>query len=442
MPEQIDELFVKLGLEQDKREFDQAEASFDSLRGAALQFGAVIGAGFGLNELTFGFAEATNQLNKLSQEFEGLEVTPQLINQLQGAFRLIDEDASEAESTIRNLAGIIEDTDWGQIPEDAIARGFDVQSIASADTMTEALAALNEQMRGIGDQEQARRMAQALGLSSAQFRLMRETDIGGAMQRASELSPVSREATQAAAEFQKGFNELSLSLDGVSGAISETFVGDLGEGMSELADIMAENRDAIQQFVKDALPYLKGAAAGIGTLVALRMGRAALGAFSGIPGATALAAGIGVGVNSMMDMDVDAETRENRQDMFDRRLEDLRRRREEVRRAMEEGSVDQDNERAQQYLERLNNQIDEIRARREFEGQGGEIGELPDNYSPGDDIGSAGRLNGNETSYNFNIDARGANDPQATEQAAQRGVERALARAAENTVNDFRSPVS
>lgn len=418
MPEQIDELFVKLGLEQDKREFDQAEASFDSLRSTALQFGAAIGAGIGLQDLTFGFAETTNELNKMAQEFEGLEVTPQLVSQLQGAFRLIDEDASEAGATIRNLAGILEDTDWGQIPEDAIARGFDVSAIADADTMTEALAALNEQMRGIGDQEQARRMASALGLSSAQFRLMRETDVGGQMQRASELNPLTQEMSEAAAQFQEGMNELSLSFDGLKNVLSEQFVGDMGEGMSELADIMAENRDAIRQFVEEAIPYLKGAATGIGTLVALRMGRAALGAFANVPGAVALAAGIGVGVSSMRDSErIDEFTDENRERARSEEEKEIRRNIEMLRDMGPRG----DQEGYDEQMERLQNQLDRAQ---------------------GDDLSMGGAGGGPAISYEFNVDARGSTDPQATEQAVQRGAEKALARAAENTVNDFRSPIT
>jgi hypothetical protein len=279
MAEQIDELFVRLGLEQDQQQFKQAEDSFDSLRGKALQFGAVIGAGFGIGELTFGFSDAVNEARKLSEEFEELGVTPQFVNQLRGAFALIQEDASEADSTIRNIADLIEDTDWGDISEAAFSRGFDISAIRDAENMTEAMAALNEQMRDM-DQEQGRRMGQALGMSSAQIRMFQGENISALMQDVAGRRPRTDEQVEAAEEFATGVTEFTQVIEGLRDTLSADFVGEIGEGLSDMADILEENRDAVLALKEP----LAGAAAGIGTLVALRAGRAAVGALGNIPG--------------------------------------------------------------------------------------------------------------------------------------------------------------
>lgn len=423
MAEQIDDLFVRLGLEKDDKQFKDAERSFDSLKTSALQFGAVIGAGFGLNELTFGFARTINEANKLSEVFEGLQVTPQFVSQLEGAFRLIDEDASEAAATIQSMADLIEGTDWGEISDQAFARGFDPSAILGARNMAEAMGALNDQIRAMDDPEQARRLASALGLSDAQFRLFRQTNIGGQMAEASRLRPLTAGQSGAASEFQEGFNRLSLSVEGLSRSISETFVGDLGQNMSDLAEIMAENRDAITEFVDGALPYLKNAAAGIGVLVAIQTARAGLGILQKIPGAALAAAGAGVLVGEIIDA-YDPErseemTRKRNVDQLKNRLERLN---EQIG-IGEEGGARED------AVEALRREREEVR--KMIRDRGGDLSMGPDSMTPG----------GGSVSYSFNIDARGAADPQATEVAVGRAIDSAIDRMTQNTVRDFAEPI-
>jgi len=416
MAEQIDELFVKLGLEQDQQSFQEAESSFASLRSTALQFGAAIGAGLGLQELTFGFAESTEEARKLSEEFKGLEVDPQFVNQLRGAFRLINEDAGEAESLIRNLAGVIEGTDWGEISSAAFARGFDIQGIQEAETAAEAMAELNDQLSS-ADPEQARRLGDALGLSSAQIRLLRDTDVSAGMSQAREAAPMTPGQVAAGEEFQTGFNELSLAMEGVQREISETFAGDMGESMSELAQFMQENRDEIGDFAEAAMPYIKGIGTSLGVLVALQSARAAIGLARNIPGATAIAAGIGYGLY---------ETYQGSE--------------EEPPASPEEQVGGQ-----QSRMQRMEAMPEGLDVRQQRQWMQGDLTreDLGIDSSPDRDMPAAPQppMQSAENSYTFNVDARNASDPAATRQAVRQAVEDAMGQAAKNTVRDIRSPV-
>lgn len=426
MAEQIDELFVKLGLEQDQESFQQAESSFDGLRSTALQFGAVIGGGLGLQELTFGFAESSEEARKLSEEFKGLDVGPQFVNQLRGAFRLINEDAGEAESLIRNLAGIIEGTDWGEISSAAFARGLDISGIQDAETAAEAMGELNKQLSQMDDPEQARRLGDALGLSSAQIRLLRDTDVGQGMSEAQEAAPLTQEMTEAAQQFSEGFNELALSMDGVSRSISETFVGDLGESMSDLAEYMKENREEIADFAESAMPYIKGIGVSLGVLVALQSARAALGIVKNVPGATAIAAGVGYGIYQSYESGEEEEQAPPE--------EQVRSQQSRMGRmnAMPEG-LDISQQRAWMQGDLTREDLGLDRQPRDSMDLGLDRG--PDTSAPQPPLQAAG------DTYYLSVDASNASDPAATRQAVRQAVEQAMGDAAKATVRDMRSPV-
>lgn len=416
MAEQIDELFVRLGLEQDRQAFKEAESSFDSLRGTALQLGAVIGAGFGLQALASDFAATVNEANDLAQTFRGLGVSAQFVDELGFAFEQVGGNSSDAAASIQRVADLIEATDWGEIPLDAFREaGFDPRLLEGVTSVADAYERLSEATRGM-DPESARRALSALGFSDAEVRLFRDEDLAAFMDRGAELAQVTEEMTAAAEAFRRGSSESSRALEGIQRELAAMFAEDLGEGLSDLADVMAENRDAIVNFAEAAVPALKGAAAGIGVLVALRGSRAMLGALSNLPGATALAAGIGVGAFNLMDDEdlSEEDKRRNRIDALEFKREQIRNRLPDLPERQRDVQRDR--------LEEIDERLDELRTNGE---------DLGFNFGAG--------LQDQRT---FNIDARGSTDPAATEEAARRGVDKALARAAENTVRDFASPVS
>ncbi len=80
MSETIDSLLVSLGLETDKKSFDQANAAFKSVTDGVLQLAAATGVGFGVKALTAGVADSALEMKRLSdntgftiRQIQGLE---------------------------------------------------------------------------------------------------------------------------------------------------------------------------------------------------------------------------------------------------------------------------------------------------------------------------------------------------------------------------------
>lgn len=409
MAEAIDNLFVRLGLETDAQQFEQAEAQFSSLQSTVLQFGAVIGGGIGLQELTFGFAEATEEANQFAQVFEGLGVTPQLVNQMRGAFELIRSDASQAIPFLENIASLIQDTEWGNFSEMALAEGFDISALQGADTAVEAMTALNEQLNQIDDPERARRIAEHLGFSQDQFRLLRNNDIGQLRQEAEAFSPLTQEMSDAAREFTQGWNELEQAMTGLKNMISVSFVGDLGQGMQDLAEAIKENREQIKSFADSAMPALNSIAVGIGTLVAARVGGGILGALrrSKIPGVPLLAAGAtfiaqtGGGVEEQREQLAPGEGRSAVRDQMDR---------QELINRMPESVRDQGMQAQREWMQEMRN-----------------LGALNQ------------AIRNNNFNYQISIDARGATNPEEVRRAGEEGARRVLEESADNAREDTAS---
>ena len=438
MAEQIDDLFVKLGLETDQREFQQANQQFSQLQTRVLQFGAAIGAGFGLRELTMGFADATHQTMRLAEVFEGLGVKAEFIHDLGNAFRLIDEDASEAERTVRGIANLIEQTEWGEISSDAFRHsGFDPRVLEDVESVEEGVHLLNDALSDM-DPEQARRALEDIGLGSdAQIRMLRDQDVGALMEQAGQRSPLTEGMQEDADRFQQGFSDLAVSMEGLQNALSEGLgVGELGDTMTGIADWLDENRDAISEFTESALPYLRDAALGIGILVALQSARAGLGVVAKVPGTVALAAGIGIGggmlARNLQDSPEAQEQLSSTEAVFQERfagpgatmplgeaeewLADRDRRRDEP---------DDTEETSEPSLwDRI---MDQMR------GGTGDPSVAPMAAPDVQAMGGPGAGTTNNTTVT--VDARGSSDPQAV----QRAVEQGLARAAENTILDVRT---
>src|SRR5690625_5048346 len=114
--EVIDSLLVRLGLETDAKDFREANALFDGVRTKALQFGAVIGAGLGVQNLTFGFAKAKAELGAFADVYG---VTAQFVDSLGYAFEQVEGDAGDAFTSIKRVRDLMEATEWGEIPSDA-----------------------------------------------------------------------------------------------------------------------------------------------------------------------------------------------------------------------------------------------------------------------------------------------------------------------------------
>ncbi|MGJ8515108.1 lytic transglycosylase domain-containing protein [Carnimonas bestiolae] len=175
MPEVIDELLVRLGMNVDNRSFDQANVQISSLTGAISRFtGSIAGIatiGAGVTGILGGFAinsaKATQSISELSiRTGESVEQ----VSRLQSAFRNLTGigDTSSLDSFITRLS------DWRNhlTPDSpdyqALARsGFDAQAITRTGSNREAVEEFSRQYQERTPEQ--RQAAQQFGLFNPQI---------------------------------------------------------------------------------------------------------------------------------------------------------------------------------------------------------------------------------------------------------------------------------
>lgn len=259
----IKNFLVGLGFDYDKSGADQIDSSIDSIKGKALQLGAVVTGAFGLKEMTFGFAEANDSLGKFS---EVLGVDADAVAALS---RVMEHSGGTAEGFIgqlRNLesmrAGLqVGDAGWLAT---AGAAGIDTESIVQAGNATEAYLELADQFRDMSRQERIN-AAQALGLDDAAIRMLStgRDAIVAAMKAEQDMRPVTEEMTKAAAEFNDETQDLLTNVGGIADKISMRLVPAINNVVSGMNDWIGANRELIDENLDDALENVGAGALGL-----------------------------------------------------------------------------------------------------------------------------------------------------------------------------------
>src|SRR5690625_3034589 len=283
MAEVIDSLLVRLGLESDEKDFREASAMFDNVRRSALQFGAVIGAGLGVQNLTFGFARAKDELGKFADTYG---TTAQFVDSLGYALDQSGGSARDAFCSIKRIRDLLEATEWGEVSSEAFrVAGFDPYMLQGVTDVAEAYERLSEATQGLSTEE-ARRALSSLGFGDAEIQLFRQGPDGlkRLLEESESYARVTEEMTEQAARFSTSLTNLSKAAEGVSNEFSALILDDFSDTMQAAADFLRENRGEIASFFEKALPYLEATAVGIGTLVALQGGRSLFGKLGGVAG--------------------------------------------------------------------------------------------------------------------------------------------------------------
>ena len=256
MAEQIDELFVKLGLDTDEKEFQSANEQFANLRTNALQFGAALGtvgaAGFGLVN---NFAGRTDELGQFADR---MDVSAQFVNQLGFALESVGGSADDAFGSIENMLSILQDQDWGQLEGkiESLSAGIDFQALKSAateaDSLREAYVGIAEQIQGLSDRKQ-QRVLEELGFTGEQMNLLQlgPEEMQARFQRGAELAPVTDEMTESAREFERAMAELTTQTRG----IADMFANRLAPAMTDAIQALlgVSDREGIERRYEQAI---------------------------------------------------------------------------------------------------------------------------------------------------------------------------------------------
>ena len=426
--EVIDSLLVRLGLETDAKDFREAQSMFDGVRRSALQFGAVIGAGLGVRELTFGFASAKDELAKFGEVYG---VTAQFVDSLGYALEQSGGSARDAFGSIKRIRDLLEATEWGEVASDAFrVAGFDPYLLRGVTDASEAYERLAEAVQGLS-QEDARRALSALGFGDAEIRLFRQGPEGlrQLLAESESYARVTKEMTDRAARFQTELTRMTKAVEGVSNELSALVLDDFSDAMRQAADYLRENRSEIAGFFEKALPWLEATAVGIGALVALQAGQKGLALlgplarFGGPVAAVATAFQFSRENPNYLQHSKDAFLADEGTRSFFRAIGNMTgwEWAKDWGGANEGPGYDPNNPSLPSYEDIIG-------------GLGGPVTPPPVPLPPP----PAPSIH---TENHITVDARGASDPAAVEAAGQRGVEKALQRAAESAVNDLRTPV-
>lgn len=418
MSEAIDSLLVRLGLESDAKQFRDAEQMFDGLKSKALQFGAVIAGGLGLNALTFGFAQAKDQMGKFAAIYG---TTAQFVDSLGYALGQSGGQADEVYGSIRRVADLIERTEWGEVPSDAFRiAGFNPMLLQGVTSIAEAYERIDSAAARMS-REDRRRALSALGFSEAEITLF-SGDSGGLanlMAESESFAKVTKDMTDKAAEFTTSVSRLTKSVEGLGNNISALILPEITEATNRAAEFVRDNRDELTSFFEKALPFLEATAIGVAALVTLNAGGRAAQLLGPLMLRVPQLAAIGATYTFLQD----------NPSHFEESFTAARADSKYWARKFGEGS-----EYAPWYSP----------ARYVMRWMKG-YGAIPENmlddgrYSPDKpDIGGLTPPAGNTT---IHVDARGATDPRAIEEAGERGVRKALQQAAENSINDLRTGV-
>ncbi|WP_375666801.1 hypothetical protein [Stutzerimonas kunmingensis] len=311
MAEAVDDLLVKLGLELDAKGFREANTQFSNIRTTALATGAAIGTAFiGMAKMSNDVAKSADELAKWSRT---AGVSAQYAHKLGFAMRNVGGSDADAKALIELANSLRDSAQWGELPARAFtAAGFNPQQIQqqgldaeqTVDFLSRGLAAMSlDQRRQIGG---------ALGVSDKAFRLLSDrAGMQNSFSRAGQLGGTPDDVLLANAEaYVTATTELGELIDGFKNTVAKEMLPGMTSLVEGITGWSIENRSEIEEAFKEAMPYLKATATGIGVLVAAQVGTkgiAMLAAAATTSGPAAAVLGLGA---FYMDED-------NRRDGFD-----------------------------------------------------------------------------------------------------------------------------
>lgn len=234
MASTLTNFLIGIGLSTD--EFERGEkrvvSGIGSMRSQILQLGAVAGSAFGLNALTMGFANATDEVGKFTQVFGGtvedIRAFGQALEQEGGS---LDSFMSQIENLERMRA--MTPAQIGGLFQEAGIRGVDPSVILNAESATDAYLELANVLERLPRQQRLP-VADVFGLDEASIRLLSRgrDEVEELIDRQREIRPLTEQMTEAAAEYNRQWRELKNNIAGVADEVSMKLVPAMSDAFS------------------------------------------------------------------------------------------------------------------------------------------------------------------------------------------------------------------
>lgn len=255
MAETIDELLVKLGLETDAKGFKEANNQFSNLRTTALTIGAAIGtafvgAGVAAVKMSSDIAKSADDLGKWSK---AAGVSAQFADKLSFAMAKFGGSSADARSLIDRVNDIREAARFGELSDRAFTvAGFNPQAIQQQNMGTEeTLDFLSREISKISDQDQRRRVLDALGISGPYAQNLL-SDRGGylaEMDKAEALGVITDSLIRNAAAYNDAVTENEKVLRSMREEIADRLLPIMGDWVKAMTGWVQENKAGVLEAV-------------------------------------------------------------------------------------------------------------------------------------------------------------------------------------------------
>lgn len=273
MAEAIDELLVRLGLDVDAKGFKEANNQFANMRSTALTTGAALGTAFlGMAKMSHDVAKSADDLAKWSRT---AGVTAQYAHKLGYAMRQVGGSDSDARTLIELANSWRDSAQWGELAGRAFtAAGFNPQQIQQQGLDAEQTVDFVSRGLSAMGLDQRRQIANSLGVSDKAFRLLSDrAGMQNSFNRAGQLGGTPDDVLLANAEaYVTATTELGELIDGFKNTVAKEMLPGMTKLVEGITGWSIENRSEIEEAFREVMPYLKATATGIGVLVAAQVG--------------------------------------------------------------------------------------------------------------------------------------------------------------------------
>lgn len=256
-----------VGLGLDTTEFEtgvkQVDSGINSVKSSALQLAAVAAGAFGANQLTFGFAAATDRIGKFSRVFSAMpEDVAAFGRALQHEGGNLEAFMSQIENLDR-MRAMTPDQIGGLFARAGII-GVDPGAILNARSATEAYLNLADVFANLS-QKQRLNAAELFGLDEASIRLLStgRQAVEALVTNEKELRPLTQQMVNESARFGDATQDLFTHISSVADTISIKLLPQLSGAAEATNEWLKVNKEFINANINSVLEPMEDNLAGI-----------------------------------------------------------------------------------------------------------------------------------------------------------------------------------
>lgn len=285
----LEQFLIGLGLQVDKKSFDNGAAAFDGLSKSALQLGGVLATKLGIQKVVGDFTNAGVALDNFNK-LNGSSV--ENVQRLGYALKQQGGNAADAFSMIKNIQNLMaspltRNTGW---MGEAARFGLDPRAITDAKSTKDAILNVADAFEHMNQVQQVQ-AGKALGWDDAQIRLAQSgrAEIEKMFAQADKYNLLNEKQTKDAQRLSGAMVELNKTFESVGNVIAGELTPAVAEMVENFNQFYQDNKELIDSGLKE---FFGGVAENIELVTGALI---VLGGTSALKGIAALASVAGLG---------------------------------------------------------------------------------------------------------------------------------------------------